>query len=303
MKAAAGGPVCFAGGRGVEPRASAKTRTTRDPMAFQGFGPQALPFFKALGFHQTKEWFEANRAIYESEIKGPLGDLVEELAARFAKSGTPLKGDRKASLFRINRDVRFAKDKSPYKTNAGAVLTRAGAKNDPGLFYIHIAADGCFRRRRLLPARARGAGAAALRAIARAPKAWGAMTAKLARGGLDAVRRIRDEARAARLRGGRRPASSPPRCATSRSSARARSRIRAFRRPISSAISRPSPRTPCRCSNGAGAPSSTRVDGASRRFRVARRAGTRKMRKNRIGQASCSTCPTPPSIPAPTIPR
>jgi len=152
-------------------------------MAFQGFGPQAQPFFKALGFHQTKEWFEANRAIYEGEIKGPLGDLVEDLASRFAKAGTPLKGDRKASLFRINRDVRFAKDKSPYKTNAGAVLTRSGAKNDPGLFYIHVAADGCFCAAGFYQpepdelARLRGA-------IARAPKAWHAMTAKLAKGGL-----------------------------------------------------------------------------------------------------------------------
>ena len=113
-------------------------------MPFSGFGPQAIPFFKALAFHQTKDWFDANRAIYDDEIKGPLGDLVEELAARFAKAKTPLKGDRKASLFRIHRDVRFAKDKSPYKTNAGAVLTRTGTKNDPGLIYIHVAADGCF---------------------------------------------------------------------------------------------------------------------------------------------------------------
>ena len=153
-------------------------------MAFQGFGPQAVSFFKALGFHQTKDWFEANRAIYESEVKGPLGDLVEDLASRFAKAGTPLKGDRKASLFRINRDVRFAKDKSPYKTNAGAVLTRTGAKNDPGLLYIHVAADGCFCAAGFYQpepdelARLRGA-------IARAPKAWVAMTAKLAKRGLE----------------------------------------------------------------------------------------------------------------------
>ncbi len=152
-------------------------------MSFNGFGPQALPFFKALGFHQTKEWFEENRSIYESHVKGPLGDLVEDLSAAFAKSGTPLKGDRKASLFRINRDVRFAKDKSPYKTNAGAVLTRGGAKNDVGLFYIHIAADGCFAAAGFYQpepdalTRLRGA-------IARAPKAWGAMTAKLAKAGL-----------------------------------------------------------------------------------------------------------------------
>jgi uncharacterized protein (TIGR02453 family) len=152
-------------------------------MSFAGFGPRALPFFKALGFHQSKEWFEANRATYESEVKGPLGDLVEELAARFSEADAPLKGDRKGSLFRIHRDVRFAKDKSPYKTHAGAVLTRGGAKNDPGLVYIHIAADGCFSAAGFYQpepealARLRGA-------IARAPKAWLATTAKLAAAGL-----------------------------------------------------------------------------------------------------------------------
>jgi uncharacterized protein (TIGR02453 family) len=152
-------------------------------MAFQGFGPQAIPFLKALAFHQTKEWFEDNRAAYESQLRGPLGDLVEDLAARFAKTKTPLKGDRKASLFRINRDVRFAKDKSPYKTNAGAVLTRTGAKNDAGLLYVHVAADGCFCAAGFYQpepdvlARLRAA-------IARAPKAWSAMIAKLAKGGL-----------------------------------------------------------------------------------------------------------------------
>ena len=68
-------------------------------MPFEGFGPQALPFLKALWFYQTKEWFEANRATYESELKGPMGDLVEDLATAFAKAKLPLKGDRKASLF------------------------------------------------------------------------------------------------------------------------------------------------------------------------------------------------------------
>jgi uncharacterized protein (TIGR02453 family) len=113
-------------------------------VSFKGFGPQALPFFKALGFHQNKEWFDANRETYETEIKAPLGDLIEDLAAAFAKAGVPLKGDRKASLFRQNRDIRFSKDKSPYKTHAGAVMTRGGAKNDKGLLYIHVAPDGCF---------------------------------------------------------------------------------------------------------------------------------------------------------------
>jgi uncharacterized protein (TIGR02453 family) len=152
-------------------------------MPFSGFGPQTVPFFKALAFHQTKDWFEANRAIYDGEIKGPLGDLVEDLAARFAKAKLPLKGDRKASLFRIYRDVRFAKDKSPYKTNAGAVLTRSGTKNDPGLLYFHVAADGCFAAAGFY--QPEPAELARLRAaIVRAPKAWKTMVAKLADGGL-----------------------------------------------------------------------------------------------------------------------
>ena len=152
-------------------------------MPFSGFGLQALPFFNALAFHQTKDWFETNRGIYEGDIKEPLGDLVEELAARFAKAKIPLKGDRKASLFRINRDVRFAKDKSPYKTNSGAVLTRSGTKNDPGLVYVHIAGDGCFAAAGFYQPEPEAL--ARLRAaIVRAPKAWRTMIAKLAKGGL-----------------------------------------------------------------------------------------------------------------------
>ena len=113
-------------------------------MTFQGFGPEALPFFKALAFHQTKEWFEDNRATYESAIRGPMGDLVEAAAARLAKARIPIKGDRKSSLFRLHRDVRFSNNKDPYKTNAGLVMTRSGSKKDPGLVYFHLSPEGCF---------------------------------------------------------------------------------------------------------------------------------------------------------------
>ena len=113
-------------------------------MPFEGFGPQALPFFKALAFHQTKEWFEENRATYESCVKEPMGDFAEEAAARLAKAKIPIKGDRKTSPFRIHRDVRFAKNKDPYKTNAGVAMTRSGAKNDPGVLYFHLSPEECF---------------------------------------------------------------------------------------------------------------------------------------------------------------
>ena len=163
-------------------------------MSFKGFGPDALPFFKALAFHQTREWFEENRATYETQIKAPFGDLVEDLAAAFARAGVPLKGDRKASLFRLNRDIRFSKDKSPYKTHAGAVLTRGGAKDDAGLFYIHVAPDECFAAAGFYHPKPEEL-SAMRRAIVRAPKAY----EKVAKGLDKAKVRFREEESLKRL--------------------------------------------------------------------------------------------------------
>ncbi len=111
---------------------------------FKGFGPKALAFFTALKFHQNKEWFDENRGLYQGDVLDPMVALLDDLTATFAKARVPLKAEGKRSIFRINRDVRFSKDKSPYKTHAGAVMTRSGTKGDPGLLYIHIAPDGCF---------------------------------------------------------------------------------------------------------------------------------------------------------------
>ena len=168
-------------------------------MTFAGFGPKALPFFKALKFHQSREWFEANRLTYESAIKGPMGDLVEDVAERLRKAKIPIKGDRKSSLFRIHRDVRFSANKDPYKTNSGVVLTRSGNKNDSGLLYFHLSPEECFfaagfyqpKSDKLARLRARAA---------RAPKAFKAMTAKLKRAGLALSAGGFVEARGARLR-------------------------------------------------------------------------------------------------------
>ncbi len=111
---------------------------------FEGFPPGAFTFFKNLKDHQDKTWFAAHKAQYEADVVAPMGALVGALSERFAKAGVNLQGDAKRSLFRINRDVRFSNDKSPYKTHAGAVMTRTGEKNSPGLLYIHLDPDGCF---------------------------------------------------------------------------------------------------------------------------------------------------------------
>jgi uncharacterized protein (TIGR02453 family) len=110
---------------------------------FKGFGKDALSFFRALKFHQDRAWFEENRAIYQEQVVEPLIALLDDLSATFARQKIPLKADGKKSIFRIHRDVRFAKDKSPYKTHAGAVMTRSGGKTENGLLYIHISPEGC----------------------------------------------------------------------------------------------------------------------------------------------------------------
>jgi uncharacterized protein (TIGR02453 family) len=111
---------------------------------FTGFGGKALPFLKALKFHQNKAWFDENRALYQSEILDPMVALLDDLTQAFAAAKIPLKADGKRSIFRINRDVRFSKDKSPYKTHSGAVMTRSGSKSEQGLLYLHISPESCF---------------------------------------------------------------------------------------------------------------------------------------------------------------
>ena len=112
--------------------------------AFKGFGEKAVPFLKALDFHQSREWFQENRDLYESELHEPFCDLVETLSQRFAAAGLGLRGDRKKSLFRINRDVRFSKDKRPYNRHLSAILSPDGTKMEQGVFYAHIGIERCF---------------------------------------------------------------------------------------------------------------------------------------------------------------
>jgi len=112
--------------------------------AFKGFGEKAVPFLKALDFHQSREWFQENRDLYESELHEPFCDLVETLSQRFAAAGLGLRGDRKKSLFRINRDVRFSKDKRPYNRHLSAILSPDGTKMEQGVFYVHIGLERCF---------------------------------------------------------------------------------------------------------------------------------------------------------------
>jgi uncharacterized protein (TIGR02453 family) len=87
---------------------------------FTGFTPEAIAFLADLAENNERSWFNPRKADYERLLKRPLEALCAALGERFAARGIPLIADPARSPFRIYRDVRFSKDKSPYKTNVGA---------------------------------------------------------------------------------------------------------------------------------------------------------------------------------------
>jgi uncharacterized protein (TIGR02453 family) len=161
---------------------------------FNGFGKKAIPFLKAIGFHQSREWFAENRDLFERELREPFGDLIDVLSLRLSEAGLGLVGDRKKSMFRINRDIRFAKDKRPYNQHLSAILSPDGTKTSQGVLFVYIGVDRCFAAiawwqsepRLLLAMR---------KSIVRRPAAFRAMVAALAKSGLE----LSDEERMKRL--------------------------------------------------------------------------------------------------------
>jgi len=108
---------------------------------FNGFTKATFKFFKDLEENNTREWFEENRKIYENHIMEPAQEFVMEMGERL-KSLCPKivaipKTDK--SIFRIYRDVRFSKDKTPYKTHLGIFFWEGPRKKlgNPG-FYLQL---------------------------------------------------------------------------------------------------------------------------------------------------------------------
>ena len=104
--------------------------------------PSFFKFLDGLSKNNNKEWFEKNRSIYENEVKAPFRKLVEDLTVKLSKDLPVLNRDVSKSIFRINRDIRFSKDKSPYKNYLAAIFSRNGTKDQdyPG-FYLHFGSD------------------------------------------------------------------------------------------------------------------------------------------------------------------
>jgi uncharacterized protein (TIGR02453 family) len=99
-------------------------------------------FFQQLGKNNSKAWFDSNRERYEEHVKAPFAAFVEAMIALIRKEDPEVGITAKDAIFRINRDIRFSKEKSPYKTHMAANVSKEGRKSKewPG-FYFQFSAD------------------------------------------------------------------------------------------------------------------------------------------------------------------
>lgn len=102
-------------------------------------------FFKQLAANNNKDWFDANRKNYEINVKIPFENLVDNIIVSLSEKDKNYAGLlSRDCIFRINRDIRFSKDKTPYKLNRSAIIAPGGRKNHgPGGFYFEIGPGDC----------------------------------------------------------------------------------------------------------------------------------------------------------------
>ena len=110
--------------------------------------PALFDFLRELKANNERPWFEENKARYRAEVQGPMLDFIQAFAEPLAEISPHFRADPRAnggSLFRIYRDTRFSKDKTPYKTNVGAHFRHEAGKDAhaPG-FYLHLEPGMCF---------------------------------------------------------------------------------------------------------------------------------------------------------------
>jgi len=113
-------------------------------MAFDGFPKDFFAFFRELKAHNQRPWFEANKQRFRDSVQAPMSAFIADMAPRLKKVSKNFVADPKpngGSMFRIYRDVRFSKDKRPYKEHAACHFRHAAGKDvhAPG-FYMHFGA-------------------------------------------------------------------------------------------------------------------------------------------------------------------
>ncbi len=117
-------------------------------MTPQPITPALFDFLRELKANNERPWFEANKERYKAEVRDPMLDFIGAFAQPLSEISPHFLADPRpngGSLFRIYRDTRFSKDKTPYKTNVGAHFRHAAGKDAhaPG-FYLHLEPETCF---------------------------------------------------------------------------------------------------------------------------------------------------------------
>jgi uncharacterized protein (TIGR02453 family) len=115
---------------------------------FEGLPKDFFAFFRELKAHNERPWFEENKQRFKDNVQAPLSTFITALAPKLAKVSKNFTADPRpngGSMFRIYRDIRFAKDKRPYKEHAGIHFRHALGKNvhAPG-YYMHFAPGEVF---------------------------------------------------------------------------------------------------------------------------------------------------------------
>jgi len=111
--------------------------------------PEVFRFLTELRANNNREWFSANKERYETKVRAPILQFISDVGPKLQKISGAIVADPRptgGSLFRIYRDTRFSKDKSPYKTHLGAHFFHESAKRAPSVpgFYLHIAPGESF---------------------------------------------------------------------------------------------------------------------------------------------------------------
>ena len=101
------------------------------------FTPDFLDFFKELAPNNNKDWFDENRKRYHESVKTPFDNFVTVMINEMRKTDKTINLSYKDCVFRINRDIRFSKDKTPYKLNRSAEISAGGKKDygTPGIYF------------------------------------------------------------------------------------------------------------------------------------------------------------------------
>jgi len=100
-------------------------------------GPQTLKFLRGLKKNNNKPWFDAHRVQYEA-ARIDFSNFIQLVIEELQKTDTTITGlTSRNCMFRINRDIRFSKDKRPYKSNFGASIKRGGRKSGFAGYYFH----------------------------------------------------------------------------------------------------------------------------------------------------------------------